>query len=146
MIIKIKNRDLKGITDFLLKLSLKGKKSTNRMRLVKALQVRNEALLEEETELLKQYVELDEHGEFVRNSDGGFQLKGDSKEFKKLQTELMDEDYIVNDVNLDSSLKAIEEIISDYNKELSHREAEAHFSLVEAFEEKDERGENKDVE
>lgn len=131
--IKIQNKELKDVSEFLRKLSLKGKKSVHRMRVVKVLDEQNKKLGEEEVELLKEYVETDEKGEFV-TENGNLKFKGSAKEFKKQQEELYNEDFVINDKNLESALNTVKEVVTEYNKELSEKDAEAHFVLVEAFE------------
>jgi acetolactate synthase small subunit len=131
--IKLQNKELKDVAEFLKKLSLNGKKSVHRMRVVKVLEEQNKKLGEEELELLKEYVETDEKGEFVHES-GNLKFKGDVKEFKKQQEDLYNEYFVLDDTNLESALKTLKEVVNDYNKELSEKDAEAHFTLVEAFE------------
>ncbi|GAF63638.1 hypothetical protein BTS2_0529 [Bacillus sp. TS-2] len=132
--ITLQNKDLKRASEFLLKITLKGKKQIHRMRVVKVLQEQHKIFADEELELLKSFAELDEQGELVPAEGGGFKLAGDKKEFKKQQKELMNEDFIIEGKNLESALKTVEEVIMDYNKELSESDAEAHFLWVEAFE------------
>jgi hypothetical protein len=131
--IKIQNKELKNVSDFLKKLSLKGKKSVHRMRIVKVLEEQNKKLGEEEVELLKEYVETDEKGEFIYENEK-FKFKNDAREFKKQQDELFNEYFVLDDTNLESALNTVKEVVTDYNKELSEKDAEAHFILVEAFE------------
>ncbi|WP_062052330.1 hypothetical protein [Bacillus sp. JCM 19034] len=136
---KLQYKDLKVAADFLKKISLKGKKSVHRMRIVKVLEEQNKKFAEEELELLKSYAELDEQGELVPTQGGGFKIKEDKdkKEFRKQQEELYQEYFVVDDKNLETALKTVEEVVNDYNKELSDKDAEAHFLLVEAFENKE---------
>ncbi|MDY7224667.1 hypothetical protein [Halalkalibacterium halodurans] len=131
--IKIPNKHLKDVSEFLRKLSLKGKKSVHRMRIVKVLEEQNKKLGEEEVELLKEYVETDEKGEFIYENEK-LKFKNDAREFKKQQDELFNEYFVLDDTNLESALNTVKEVVTDYNKELSEKDAEAHFTLVEAFE------------
>ncbi|KYG34904.1 hypothetical protein [Alkalihalobacillus trypoxylicola] len=132
--IRLQKQDLKKAADFLLKVTLEGKKSVHRMRVVKVLQEQHKVFGDEELELLKSFAELDDNGDLVQAEGGGFKLVGDKKEFKKQQQELMDEDYILEGKNFETALKTVEEVMMDYNKELSESDAEAHFLWVEAFE------------
>ncbi|WP_062049224.1 hypothetical protein [Bacillus sp. JCM 19034] len=133
---KLQYKDLKVAADFLKKVSLKGKKSVHRMRIIKVLEEQNKKFAEEELELLKSYAELDEQGELVLSEGGGFKIKEDKdkKEFRKQQEELYQEYFVVDEKNLETAVKTVEEVVNDYNKELSDKDAEAHFLLVEAFE------------
>ncbi|MFA9458805.1 hypothetical protein ACERJO_18845 [Halalkalibacter sp. AB-rgal2] len=129
-------KDLKMTADFLKNLSLKGKESVHRMRVVKVLEEQNKKLAEEELELLKAFAEIDDQGELVQAQGGGFKIKEDKdkREFKQQQEELYQEYFTVGDKNLETALKTVEEIVNDYNEELSDKDAEAHFLLVESFE------------
>jgi len=132
---KLQNKHLKDTADFLLNtISAKGKKNIHRMRIVKTLQERNKEVGEEEVTLLKEYAKLDDEGELKRNSQGGFDIE-DTKGFNEAHKALFDEYYVIDDKNLESALKTVEKLVNDYDKELSGKQAEAHFILVEAFEE-----------
>lgn len=138
---KLQNKNLKNVVDFLLNnVGAKGKKNLHRMRIVKALQEQNKKYYEEEMVLLKEFAELDEQGNLVPGQGGGFKLKGDKKEFEKQQAELMDEYFVLDDVNLQSALKTVEKLANEFDKELAGVSAEAHFYLVEAFENEEEKG------
>lgn len=133
--IKLQNKHLKDVADFLLNnVTAKGKKNIHRMRVVKALQERNKEVGEEELTLLKEYAKTDDQDELVRNEAGGFDIE-DTKGFNKQHKELYDEYYTIEGANLESALKTVEKLVNDYDKELSGKSAEAHFILVEAFEE-----------
>lgn len=134
--IKIQYKHLKDITDFLINaISAKGKKNVHRMRIVKAIENKNKEVGEEELSLLKDYVKL-EDGELKRNEVGGFDFK-DAKGFNEQHKALYDEYFTIEDKNLESALKTVEKLVNDYDKELSGKHAEAHFILIEAFEEID---------
>ena len=133
--IKLQNKYLKNVADFLQNtVSAKGKKNIHRMRIVKALQERNKEVGEEEVTLLKEYAQLDDKGELKRNDAGGFSIE-DTKGFGEQHKALYDEYFVIDDKNLESALKTVEKLVNDYDKELSGKQAEAHFILVEAFEE-----------
>lgn len=133
--IKLQNKYLKNVADFLQNtVSAKGKKNIHRMRIVKALQERNKEVGEEEVTLLKEYAQLDDKGELKRNDAGGFDIE-DTKGFNEQHKALYDEYFVIDDKNLESALKTVEKLVNDYDKELSGKQAEAHFILVEAFEE-----------
>jgi ribosomal protein S7 len=133
--IKIKNEHLNNVADFLLNsVGAKGKKSIHKMRVVKALQEKHKEVSEEEVALLKEYAGEDEEGNIKRNDAGQFDIK-DTKGFNEAHKALFDEEFVIDDVNLESALKTVEKLINDYDKELSGKQAEAHFVLYEAFEE-----------
>ncbi|MCM3396494.1 hypothetical protein M3638_01420 [Oceanobacillus profundus] len=133
--IKLQNQDLKNVADFLQNtISVKGKKNIHRMRIVKALLQRNKDVGEEEIALLEEFAKLDDNGELKRNDAGGFDIE-DTKGFSEQHKALYDEYFVIEDKNLESALKTVEKLVNDYDKELSGKQAEAHFILVEAFEE-----------
>lgn len=133
--IKLQNKYLKNVADFLQNtVSAKGKKNVHRMRIVKAIENKNKEVGEEEVTLLKEYAQLDDKGELKRNDAGGFDIE-DTKGFNEQHKALYDEYFTIDDKNLESALKTVEKLVNDYDKELSGKSAEAHFILVEAFEE-----------
>ena len=133
--IKLQNKDLKNVADFLQNtLTAKGKKNVHRMRIVKAIENKNKEVGEEEYTLLKEYVPIGDNGELKRNDTGGFAIE-DTKGFSEQHKALYDEYFVIDDKNLESALKTVEKLVNDYDKELSGKQAEAHFILIEAFEE-----------
>lgn len=133
--IKIQNKYLNDVADFLLNsVGAKGKESIHKMRVVKALQEKFKEVSEEEIALLKEYAGEDEEGNIKRNEEGNFDVK-DTKGFNKAHKALFDEYFVIDDANLESALDTVEKLIKDYDKELSGKQAEAHFILYEAFEE-----------
>ncbi|MDO6451711.1 hypothetical protein [Oceanobacillus profundus] len=133
--IKLQNKDLKNAADFLQNtVSAKGKKNVHRMRIVKALENKYKEVGEEEVTLLKEFAQLDDEGELKRNDAGGFDIE-DTKGFNEAHKALYDEYFVIDDKNLESALKTVEKLVNDYDKELSGKHAEAHFILIEAFEE-----------
>ncbi|HLQ75180.1 MAG TPA: hypothetical protein VK107_03960 [Alloiococcus sp.] len=141
--IKFKNKDVQSVSNFLLnEVSLKGKKNIHRMRVVKELETHAKRFSDEELELLKEYAKTDDNDEFIRNEQGNLDID-DVKGFKEQQKELMNEEVTIEGANLESALNTVKDIVMDYNKELSGDNAEAHFLLVDAFEQVDEKGNDK---
>ncbi|MBN6890060.1 hypothetical protein ACUXCC_005567 [Cytobacillus horneckiae] len=140
MELKIKCKDLYNVADFLQNhVGAKGKKNIHRMRIVNTLSEKYKKVAEEEFSLLKDFAKTDDNGEPIRTEHGGFDME-DSKEFKKQQDALYDEYFIIKDENLQSALKSVEKLVNDYDKELTGNAAEAHFILVEAFENQEGKG------
>lgn len=131
--IKLKNKDLKIIFDFLMGISIKGKKSVHRTRIAKVIEEQNKKYADEEIELLKDFCETNERGEFVRLPNGNLDVS-DTEEFKKQQEALVNEYFTIDDKNLETALNTVKELVMEYNKELEGNNALAHFYLVEAFE------------
>jgi hypothetical protein len=133
--IKIQYQHLKNVADFLQNtISAKGKKNVHRMRIVKAIADKNKEVGEEEVTLLKEYAHLDDEGELKRTKEGNIDFK-DVKGFNEAHKALFEEYFMLDDKNLESALKTVEKLVNDYDKELIGKPAEAHFILVEAFEE-----------
>lgn len=132
--IKLQHKHLKDIADFLLNtITAKGKKNVHRMRIVKVIDEKSKEVGEEEINLLKEFTHLDDDDNIKRKENGGFDFK-DIKGFDKAHKELFDEQFIIDDKNLESALKTVEKLVNDFDKELSGKQAEAHFILIEAFE------------
>ncbi|MCT1904126.1 hypothetical protein [Oceanobacillus sojae] len=147
MTIKLKNKDLRNTADFLQNtVSVKGKKNVHRMRVVKAIAEKDKEVREDEVTLLKDYAKLDDDDEIVF-LDNGQPIIKEKKEFNKAHKELFEEEFVLDDKNLESALKTVEKLINDFDKELSGQQAEAHFILAEAFENaEEEKEENKEGE
>ena len=131
--IKLQNKDLKNVADFLQNtVTAKGKKNVHRMRIVKAIAEKDKEVREDEVTLLKDYAKLDDDGEIVF-LDNGQPIIKEKKEFNKAHKELFEEEFVLDDKNLESALKTVEKLVNDFDKELSGQQAEAHFVLAEAF-------------
>ncbi|OEH52987.1 hypothetical protein AQ616_18265 [Oceanobacillus sp. E9] len=132
--VKLQNKYLKDAAEFLQNvISTKGKKNLHRMRVVKVLLCQYEKVAEEEITLLKEYAKTDDQGEFVKNEAGGFDMD-DYKGFNEQHKELFEEYFTLDDKNLEPALKTVEKLVNDFDKELSGKNAEMHYLLVEAFE------------
>ncbi|WP_424475448.1 hypothetical protein [Oceanobacillus kimchii] len=133
MLIKIQNKHLKDAAEFLQNtISAKGKENLHRMRVVKSFNEKYESIAEEEITLLKEYANTDINGELIKNESGGIEIS-DPYGFNKQHRELFDEYYILDDKNLESASQTVERLVNDFDKELSGKEAELHFILVESF-------------
>ena len=101
-------------------------------------------MIDEELALLKDYAKTDAEGNFVIKESGNFDIQ-DAEGFNEQMKELYDEYFVIDDANLQSALKTVEKIVHEFDKELVGASAEAHFYLVEAFEnagEEDSKNEN----
>lgn len=133
--IKIQNKHLRNTAEFLYNtVTAKGKKNVHRMRIVKALEKRNKEVSEERLTLIEEYCGFDDNGEPKRKENGDLDIE-DLKGFNKDFDALYDEYFVIDDKNLESALKTVEKLVNNFDKELSGNDAEAHFVLVEAFEE-----------
>ncbi|MFD1453217.1 hypothetical protein [Oceanobacillus sojae] len=144
MTITLKNKDLKNVADFLQNtISAKGKKNVHRMRVVKAITEKDKGVREDEVTLLKDYAKLDDEGEIIF-LDNGQPIIKEKKEFNEAHKALFEEEFILDDKNLEAALKTVETLVNEYNKELTGAMAEAHFILVEAFEADEEETKGED--
>ena len=145
--IKLKNNDLNKVADFLQNtVSAKGKKNVHRMRVVKVIAEKDKEVKEDEVTLLKDYAKLDDDGEIIF-LDNGQPIIKEKKDFNEAHKALFEEEFVLDDKNLESTLKTVEKLVNDFDKELSGQQAEAHFILVEAFENaKEEQKETKEEE
>ncbi|MBP3038058.1 hypothetical protein J9303_00865 [Bacillaceae bacterium Marseille-Q3522] len=133
--LKIKYKYLNDVANFLLNdVSLKGKKSMHRMRIVNALKEQSRKLAKEERELLKEFANCDEDGEPKLKETGGYDLSPHNAAlFKEQQEDLFEEDFILDDPNLETSVKTVKEVVLGYKKELVGGPAIAHAVLMEQF-------------
>lgn len=133
--IKIKYDQLHNTAEFLLnEVSAKGKKNIHRMRVVNAINDQNQKIAEEEASLVKEFAKLNDDGEPIVKDNGSLDID-DKEGFIKAQEELYDEYFTIDDVNLESALKTVEKLITNFDKELQGNSAVAHAILFEAFEE-----------
>lgn len=130
---KLQNKNLKIVYDFLMSIGVKGKKNAHRTRVATVIGEQANKYADEELTLLKDYCETDENGDLKRLENGNFDIKDVSK-FKEEQKALADEYFVLDDSNLETALKTVKEIVEEYNKELEGNKALAHFYLIEAFE------------
>lgn len=134
MTIKLQNKDLANVANFLKNtVSVKGKKNIHRMRVVKVITERDKEVKEDEVRLLKDYAKLDDDGEIVF-LDNGQPIIKEKKEFNEAHKALFDEEFVLDDKNLETAFKTVEKLVNDFDKELTGQQAEAHFILAEAFE------------
>lgn len=147
MTIKLTYGDIRIINNFLVQsLNPKKEKSIHRMRVVKALEEKQKQVADESNELMKEFAKLDDEGEVVYLDDGQPALK-DKRAFNKAQVALLDEEFVLDDKNLQSALNTVKKLVNDYGKELVGEDAIAHFTLVDAFENaEEETEENKEEE
>src|SRR5699024_30844 len=132
MKIKLQNKNLKMIYDFLMSLTVKGSRNIHRTRIALAVKEQHEKVSKEEMDLIKDYAELDDDEEFIRGHNGNIKFK-DINKFKEEQEKLLDETFVIEGENLQSALNSVNKLITDYNKALEGDHALAHFYLSEAF-------------
>lgn len=146
MKLTIQNKNLSDVAEFLLnEVSASGKKNIDRMRVFNAIDEKNQEIAKEEQEMLKEYAEVDEEGGFIRDDNDRIKFK-DIKGFKKAQDELLEEQFVIDDANMQSALKTTKKLAENPDKKLTGKSAQAHFILDTAFEDCDEDNNNEEDE
>src|SRR5690625_4443775 len=119
MKVSIKNSLLSETIDIFFNLKLKGKQSRHRSRFLKMLSDQLEKIGEEEQQLIKDYVELDENDEpIVVENDGKKTYKFiDKEKLIEEQHILLNEDFIIDGDNNKQTLLIIRDILDNTDEE-----------------------------
>jgi|SRR5690625_4742055 len=132
MKLEIKNAYLKDIIDLLFDLSLKGKESRHRSKLINLLNDRLKEVEEDRVELAKEHAEKDEEGEPIVK-DKHYKIK-DQESFRYELNELFDEPFIIEGENNKLMLKTVLRALLNTDKEFSGTEAVIYDYLCEQLE------------
>ncbi len=139
MQIKIENKMLTQVINFLYDLKLKAKPSRHRTKFIKMLSNRLQEFAEQEQELLKEHCHLDAEGNPLKTTDGkGYQLKN-VEGFKNDRIELFDEYMVIEGADNERMLKVVKRVLEECDKELSGEDAAAYDYLLDQFEKEDEQ-------
>lgn len=145
MSVKLKNKEINMLAEFLMGLSLKGRESRMRTRLVRILQEHfQETFLAEQQQLVEEHAEYNEDGEIVTETrtlkDGTKQTVNKIKkenvvEFNRDIQDLLDEEYTIeeND-NTKKMLETVANAVFEYDKELSGQKAFQYDRICDMFE------------
>jgi Protein of unknown function (DUF1617) len=133
MQVKIENAKLGQAIDLLFNMPLKGKKSRHRSKLVRMLQDKLKEVGEQELDLIKEFAGEDEEGNPKRDEKDNFTID-DTKEFRKQQDELFEEEYVIDGGDAQGMLKTVKEVLLNYDDELSGQKAVIYDYLCDAFE------------
>lgn len=128
----IKNMYLKSSVELLYGMTLRGKQSRHRSKLVRILNEKLKELGENEIELIKEYTGVDEKGNPKRNEQGNFNVN-DVFKFRKEQQELLEEEIFIEGEGNREMIKTVKEILSNYNEGIGGKEADAFDYLCGAF-------------
>ncbi|MFH0070690.1 hypothetical protein [Peribacillus sp. NPDC056705] len=140
MQVKIQYSYLVDSINFLSTMTLKGKQSIHRTRFIKQLSEKLKQVSEEEMQLIKEFTGTDDNGAPNKNEDGSFAID-DVNEFKKQQHDYLSEYYVIEGGDAHGMIKTVKEIIENYDKEVSGKDADAFEHLFTAFENSNEKGE-----
>lgn len=143
MQITLKNGTIPAVIDFLYDMELSGSASRKRTRVINHLSKRLDQLGQEERGLLLEYAGEDEGGNPKKNKDGTHWDIPDDKQaaFAKDKKELMDERYIIQDVNLNDSLSSLKGSLQNYDEPLKGEEAAIYDLLLTELENAEEAAE-----
>jgi hypothetical protein len=128
----IKNMYLQSSVELLYRMTLRGKQSRHRSKLVRILNEKVKELGENEIELIKEYTGVDENGNPKRNEQGNFDVD-DVFKFRKDQQELLEEEVFIEGEGNREMIKTVKEILSNYDEEIGGEKADAFDYLCEAF-------------
>ncbi len=133
----IENQKIGGAINLLSSLSLKGKQSRHRTKMIKDLMVGYNDFQEQLKELRKEHCNLDEDGEplTIVKEDGSehYDVK-DSEAFSKDQVELFEESFVLEGGNVTGYLATMKPVLLDCEMEWSGQDAEIYDLLCDEFE------------
>lgn len=138
--IVLKNESIVRVYNLLQGLELKGKASRGRTKFQKRLQEKEEEFIVEKQEMQKQYVQLDENGEFVILEDGvSSPLREDltledKQKFLNLLEDINKETFEISFAEYASKFEAMFEALDNLEIELSGENADAYDELMDAYE------------
>lgn len=140
MQIKIKNKELTNVVQFLENLTMKGKQSIARSRMLQILEKKQKEFAEDRKSIVIAYAEKDDKGEAIIKADGTYELSTKSNaEASKEIADLLEEDAVIDYGEYSSRLNDLEKIIIEFDDEVSGNVAQGFFVLVTAFENKEEK-------
>lgn len=140
MQIKIKNKELSNVEQFLENLTMKGKQSIARSRMLQILEKKQKEFAEDRKSIVIAYAEKDDKGEAIVKEDGTYELstKGNAEASKEI-ADLLEEDAVIDYGEYSSRLNDLEKFIIEFDDEVSGNVAQGFFVLVTAFENKEEK-------
>lgn len=131
--VRIKNHTLNPVVDFLYDLSLKGKESRHRTKLIKTLSNRVEEVVEHQNELLKQHCHLDEEGNPKMTNDGKNYDVIDVAAFSKDREDLYGEEVVIDGEDSQVMLTTVRGVLDDLDIEMSGQQAVLYDYLCQQF-------------
>lgn len=131
MKLEIENIQIVEAINVLNKLKLKGLKSIHRTRLANKLIEKLQQLQKEEKELKEEFSNKDEEGNPIIK-DGKYDIK-DFEEFRKAMEEFYKEKTVIDDSDLQVTLRSVKQSLEESEIEWDGKEAYAYAALYEAF-------------
>lgn len=137
MQVTIKNRDLTTLMAVLEKVEVRNMKANRgRAKLSAHAATKLDEYLQDETDILKEYVEVAENGTFKRDNTGNLVLiePCNLQEVNELLAELQDEEAVIKGGEYSKRYLDFLEFLSEYDGELTLAEIELVDNLLEQYE------------
>ena len=137
MTFTIENDKLEPTINLLGKLSLKGKQSRHRTKMIKDLVEGVKVYEDQRKEILKEHCNLNEDGEPIIITKGNGEKHYDVKDvdaFSKDDRELLEETYTLEGGNVSGYLKTMKDVLLECELEWSGHEADIYDYICDEFE------------
>lgn len=137
-VIKLENKDLTPAVLFLKSISMKGKATRGKQKFIERLVEKNKEFLDQEKELIKPHVVLDDNDEIVIK-EGNFEFKEDatadekeilSKEREELQEEVAEISFAEYSTKYESLFK----VLDDWDKDIDPNYSYIYDKLMDEYE------------
>jgi Protein of unknown function (DUF1617) len=133
--LEIQKSKITGVVNLLDKLSLKGKKSRHRSKLKNKLVKSWEEVMEQEKQLIKEYANLDEHGEPIIIDGKEYDVPDENiSELGKARKELFEEYIVIDEGDFENTVKIVKTVLDETNIEFSGAEADLYDYTCEQME------------
>lgn len=137
MELKLQNKDIIPFLSLLNNIKVKSMKANRgRAKIIKKLQEKLEDYNNDETDILKEYVEVDSDGNMIRDENGGLKAKDISKnkEVNELLKELMNEQISIIGGEYSNRYSDFLDYLSNYDEELTSEEILIIDNILEQYE------------
>ncbi|MEG0078222.1 DUF1617 family protein [Enterococcus sp.] len=140
MQIKIQNKEIVNAADFLNGITMKGKLSIARSRMIQILDKKQKEFAEDRKAIVESYAEKDKDGKPKLKSDNTYELsvEGNTEASKEI-TKLLEEYAVIEYGEHSSRLNVLEKYVTEFDEDVSGNVAQGLFVLVEAFENKEDK-------
>jgi len=140
MKINISNAKLSICYNFLRDLPIKGKKSVSRTKMMKLILFKHKEYEESRKEIIESFAKKNEDGQVILNENDQCDFEAiDRRQANEALNELMVENAVIEYGEYVNDLSFVEEYLNEYDEELSGDAAEAFATLLDAFENKEEK-------
>lgn len=133
MQVKLQKHLLAQTIEFLYELTLKGRYSRHRTKIIQELSKHLEELSKDEESLLEEYCERDENGEFKTQENGKYYDIEDTQSYLQERDILHNEHIVLEGANLETSLKTVREALDIAEDEFSEEKATLYAHLCDVF-------------